>query len=262
MAKLKAGQVAVVTGAATGIGFALADALLRKGLHVAVTDRDAQALDRAAARLRSGGGEVLPIQVDVTDAESLIALRASVEKTYGGVDVLCNNAGLYNVLQPIWCVDVAGWRKLFEVNFWGVVNGIQAFMPGFIERGRGHVLNTASMGGLTIVPGSGAYGASKHAVVAMSETLRADLDAAGHSAIGVTVLCPGLVRTAMGEQAISQYGEARDGTNLARILEPAQVAEAALAGIERDQLFVAPSPGSRDRFVQRVERVLAAWDAA
>lgn len=94
----------------------------------------------------------------------------------------------------------------------------------------------------------------------MSETLRGDLDAAGHTAIGVTVLCPGLVRTAIGEQALSQYGNTRAGTNLARVLEPAQVAAAALTGIERDQLFVTPSPGSRDRFAQRVERVFAAWD--
>ena len=259
--KLQAGQVAVITGGAAGIGQALARALRACGLKVVLGDRafSAQALD----------DDILQVPCDVSRPDDLVRLRDAALDTFGRVDLLFNNAGIYPGMQPVWTMDLDAWRHLYDINFWGVVHGIHAFVPHFIEQGSGYVINTASMSGLSTVPGSADYGSAKHAVIAVSETLRADLALAGHDGIGVTVLCPSVVMTDMGRRALGIFqdsGEADarksigSGPDLSATITPEQLAESALAGIEAGHRYVLPTPRSRDRFLGRIQPILDAFD--
>lgn len=269
MTVLKAGQVAVVTGGATGIGLALVEALVRRGLRVVIADIDRLALDATVDRLAREGQTVIGVPTDVSDRDAVRSLRKRSVDAFGSVDVLCNNAGIYQHIEPAWKLDVQRWRRLLDINFWGAVYCVQEFVPLLLEQGSGHVLTTASMSGLSTVPGSADYVTSKHALVSMSETLRADLDLTGAGAIGVTILCPSLVRTAMGARALGLFSTAADvegrrqigsGPKLSNVLEPAELAEAAVRGIERNRLYVTPTPGSRERFVKRIQPILDSWD--
>ncbi|WP_171015951.1 SDR family NAD(P)-dependent oxidoreductase [Ramlibacter sp. 2FC] len=250
--------MALVTGGAEGIGLALAEAFARRGLRIVIADIDAAALRQAEQRLASLDTEVLGVQTDVSDREAVRSLREQALARFGTVDVLCNNAGLYHGTGPAWQLDLAAWRRLFEVNYWGVAYGIQAFVPLFVERGSGHVVNTASMSGLSTVPGMSDYSPAKHAVIALSETLRADLDANGAPDVGVTVLCPAVVNTPMGRRAVGL--PAGGGTLPPNMIEPHALAKAALAGIEAGQLYVTPSSGSKERFLRRIQPILGAFD--
>jgi NAD(P)-dependent dehydrogenase (short-subunit alcohol dehydrogenase family) len=185
------GRVAVVTGAAGGIGLALAHHFAAEGMRVLMTDVDAARLEAAAATVE---GEVEAVAADVARYDAVEVLAARAAERFGGVDVLCNNAG---VTRPgrAWELGVEEWQWLFSVNVFGVVNGIKAFVPAMIQRGKpAHVVNTASIGGLLPYAGIAAYTASKYAVVGLSESLRLDLDAAG-APIAVSVLCPGPIKT-------------------------------------------------------------------
>jgi NAD(P)-dependent dehydrogenase (short-subunit alcohol dehydrogenase family) len=181
------GRVAVVTGAAGGIGLELARRLAAEGMRVVMSDVDARRLEEAAAGVR-GDVEAVPANVALQDDVAALAERA------GPVDVLCNNAGVTRP-GPAWELSREEWEWIFGVNVFGVVNGLNAFVPDMIERGEpGHVVNTASIGGLLPYAGIAAYTASKYAVVGLSEALRLDLREAG-APIGVSVLCPGPIAT-------------------------------------------------------------------
>jgi NAD(P)-dependent dehydrogenase (short-subunit alcohol dehydrogenase family) len=269
MTKLGPGQVAVITGGATGIGYALATGLADKGLSVVLADNDVVGLSKAGESLRAKGATVLCVPTDVADRATIQSLREQVIAAFGRVDIICNNAGIYSGMQPVWHIDLAAWRRLFEINYWGVVFGIQEFIPILIEQGSGHVVNTASMSGLSTVPGSADYGSAKHALIAISETLRADLDLAGHNNIGVTLLCPSVVMTDMGRRALGIFNASDtldgrktvgSGPDLAAIIEPEVLAAAAIAGIEAGHMYVTPTPASRDRFLKRIQPILNAFD--
>jgi NAD(P)-dependent dehydrogenase (short-subunit alcohol dehydrogenase family) len=256
MTTLEAGRVAVVTGAGSGIGRALSRELARRGLRLALVDVDEAALRAARDELAPLGAEVLTFDADVSVRGQVAAVRRQVEATFGHADLLFNNAGIFTAAEPVWRKDLVRWRRLLDINYWGAVYGIQEFVPGFIERGEGHVVNTASMSGLSIVPGLGDYAPAKHALVAMSEILRADLDAAGHSRIGVTLLCPAIVDTPMGRRAASITADApRPGDMLAAD----DVAAAAMEGIEAGRLYVTPTPGSKKRVIDRLQPILGAF---
>ena len=188
--RLEAGQVAVVTGAASGIGRGLAEGFLRRGLAVAAADVEAEALDQAVSEM-AAGGRVIGQVTDVRDPDALLRLAARTLDDLGRVDVVCNNAGIVTPRLPVWEQSSEDWRWTLEVNLLGVVNGIRAFVPHLIRQGSGHVVNTASIAGLAPIPGggNGAYTASKHAVVGLSETLVEELATVGVE-VGVTVLCP------------------------------------------------------------------------
>ena len=272
MTTLDRGMVAVVTGAAKGIGKCLAQAFANRGLHVVLADSDEIALRSTERELAALGARVLGASTDVSKLESVAALREATLKAFGRVDILCNNAGIYFDPTPIWTADISQWKRLIETNYWSVVFGIHEFVPHFVSQGFGHVVNTASMSGLTTVPGIANYGSAKHAVIAISETLRTDLDHAGHEAVGVTVLCPALVRTQMGERALGSHRannpsvgsvasiQRGSGPNLAAIIEPETVANLAIEGIEKNRLYVFPTPGSRERFDRRTALIAAALD--
>lgn len=187
------GKIAVVTGAASGIGRALANRFAAEGMRVACADIEEPPLDETVNAIRSEGGEAVAVVCDVSSWPSVAALRDACEETYGTAHVVCNNAGVAS-LGPVSETSLRSWEWCLGVNLWGVIHGCRAFVPAMIKRGSGHVVNTASVVGLLSSAGIGAYTVSKHAVVALSETLYAEMASAG-TGVGVTCLCPGFVST-------------------------------------------------------------------
>ncbi len=189
------GKVAVVTGAASGIGLGLATRFGREGMKVVLADVEREPLDRAAAALGEelGADQVLAVPTDVRHEEAIDALAAATFDRFGTAHVVCNNAGV-GVGGLAWTVPADRWRWIVDVNLLAVAHGIRAFVPRMIEQGEGHVVNTASAAGILTGPAMSPYYATKHGVVAMSESLWFDLQIVG-SPVGVSVLCPEFVRT-------------------------------------------------------------------
>ena len=190
------GRVAVITGAASGIGFALAERAANEGMTVVLCDVEQGALDAATASLKDRGFTVHGHQLDVRDEAAVEATAKHVYDRLGGVHLLCNNAGVYIRGKATWEHSLADWKWLLDVNLWGVINGLRAFVPRMLESGdEGHVVNTASMAGLiTGGIGTSVYDASKHAVLSLSESLYRDL-AVRTTKVSASVLCPGAVTT-------------------------------------------------------------------
>ena len=189
------GKVAVVTGAASGIGLALARRFAAERMRVVLADVERAALDEATAALADAFGPdtVLGVPTDVRDDDAVDALAAAAFDRFGTAHVLCNNAGV-GVGGLTWTVPADRWRWAVDVNLLGVARGIRAFVPRMIEQGEGHVVNTASAAGILTGPAMAPYFATKHGVVALSESLHFDLELTGAS-VGVSVLCPEWVRT-------------------------------------------------------------------
>ena len=257
-------RVAVVTGGGSGIGRALVDVFAREGMRVVVADIDEGSAVDAADAVRKGGGIALAVRTDVTDLAQVQALADRAFSELGAVDVLCNNAGvaLWGSLETATHRD---WQWVLGVNLWGVIHGIEAFVPRMIAGGRrGHVVNTASMAGLVATRGLGVYNTSKYAVVGLSETLVKDLAPHG---IGVSVLCPLGVATRIRSSDRNRPSQLRnDGTEAAApvtldgsTLAPEAVAEMVLSAVLENRLYVITHPESlepiRRRF-QRIERTL------
>jgi NAD(P)-dependent dehydrogenase (short-subunit alcohol dehydrogenase family) len=186
-------KTAVVTGAGSGIGRAMASRFAAAGMKLAVVDVESDPLESTARALREAGAEVLARVVDVSDGDAMDALAIEVLDTFGAVHVVCNNAGVGSG-GCMWELDQAEWEFALGPNLWGVIHGIRVFAPHLVAQDEGHIVNTASMAGLINVAGLGAYNVSKGAVVSLSETLYSDLEAAG-SNVGASVLCPGFVNT-------------------------------------------------------------------
>jgi NAD(P)-dependent dehydrogenase (short-subunit alcohol dehydrogenase family) len=189
------GRVAVVTGAASGIGLGMARAFAGEGMRVVLADVDTASLESVRAQLTTDGADAIAVPTDVSDPAAVDALRDAALSAFGGAHVVCNNAGVA-VGGPIWQVPLEAWNWVFGVNFWGVIHGMRSFVPLLLEQGEGHVVNTASAAGLTASPFLGPYSATKHAVVAVSETLAIELVG---TPVGVSVLCPLWVRTRIHE---------------------------------------------------------------
>lgn len=191
-------RVAVVTGAASGIGFALADRFAAVGMKVVLGDVEEPALRAAERHLRAKGAPVLAVLTDVSKAEQVETLAERAFSEFGGVHVVCNNAGVSTGGQ-IWDHALEDWHWVFGVNLWGVVHGIRSFVPRMLEQNtEGHLVNTASMAGLITSPYIGIYQATKHAVVALTEGLRMELEAS-NSQVSCSVLCPGFVQTGIAD---------------------------------------------------------------
>lgn len=190
------GAVAVVTGGASGIGRGIATELACRGANVAIADVNEERLEETAEKLRSFGVKALAARCDVTSDADVEGFRDTVERELGSVDLLCNNAGVA-VMGPPERVLMDDWEWILQINVLGVVRGIRAFVPGMLERGRGHVVNTSSIAGMWAYTWSMApYITSKFAVFGLTETLARRLLPLG---IGVSVLCPGAVRTNLGD---------------------------------------------------------------
>lgn len=192
------GRTAVVTGAGSGIGRALAERCAAAGMNVVLADVEAHALRDAARQAETHGGGVLPVVTDVTRPDDLRELADRSLEAFERVHLLCNNAGVFAAGGPVWETPLADYEWQLAVNFMGIVHGIRTFVPILLEQGdEAHVVNTASMAALTACPLSSAYYASKHAALSLSETLYLELSQKG-APIGVSVLCPELVDTRIG----------------------------------------------------------------
>ena len=269
------GRVAVVTGAASGIGRAMAETFAREGSAVVIADRDAEHAEAVAAGIRDGGGDALAVTVDVSDVDAVDRLAATTIERYGRVDVLCNNAGVstFNLIRD---QTLEEWKWVFDVNFWGVVHGLRAFLPIMREQGTpGHVVNTASIGGLlTGAAVIGPYSATKAAVVSVSETLAQEL-AIDEIPIGVSVLCPSSVDTRMLESdrpdprrsgsssapswRETWHGMIKDGLTGPTGLPPAQVAERVLQAIRGGEFWIITHDDLLPTVRDRVKGMLAAF---
>ncbi|HML01043.1 MAG TPA: SDR family NAD(P)-dependent oxidoreductase [Acidimicrobiales bacterium] len=254
------GKVAVITGAASGIGLAVARQAAAEGMAVVLADVEERALaaatDDLAGRIDAGAGagaEVEGVVTDVSDAASMAALRDRTLERFGAVHLVHLNAGV-NAGGPMWEVPEADWRWILGVNLWGVIHGIRTFVPPLIEQGEGHVVLTASLAGLASPPFMGPYNATKHAVVTISETLLKDLAIAG-APVGVSVLCPGFVNTKIAESdrnrppwAPMQASEARTQMEqlgrqwVATGMDPAEVAAAVFQAVRDGNFYVLTHP--------------------
>lgn len=270
-----AGKTAFVTGAASGIGLALARAFAAEGMNVMLADIESGALQSALATF-AGQPQIRALACDVSDFESVSAAADATREAFGPVHVLCNNAGVGGG-SGIERISVETWRWTIDVNLMGVLHGVAAFLPAMRAHGQGgHIVNTASMAGLQANIGFSAYVASKYAVVGMSEGLAKELDGSG---IGVSVVCPGFVRTRIAESARNRperYGPAvapPPGGAAARLaahladsaragLDPAILAAQTLDAIRRDDLYVFPHPAMRDEVDSRFAAIDAAFRRA
>ena len=256
-----AGRVAVVTGGASGIGRALARRLLAEGVRVVVADVEAAALDEAVSEL-SPRGEVQGVVCDVSDPADVERLARTTIDEHGAVDILCNNAGVSGAGGYVSRIPLEQWQWVLGVNLWGVLHGVRAFLPHFIERRQGHIVNTASIMGLIPSPMTAPYSVSKYGVVALSEALHLEL--ARYPAIGVTVLCPSWVATNISEAernrparwqgdgsdvpAPDVTGRVRDAL-AERGADPAEIAEGAVTAIRENRFYVLNHDGN-DRLIR------------
>jgi NAD(P)-dependent dehydrogenase (short-subunit alcohol dehydrogenase family) len=187
-------RVAVVTGAASGLGLAMSKRFAEAGMKMVLADIEADRLDAAVAELRAAGHDATGVVTDVADADAVNHLAAAAFDTHGAVHVLCNNAGVVKRAR-VWELTLDDWNWVLNVDFWSVVHGLRAFVPRMLEQGAGgHIVNTSSMAGLLPMPNLGAYAAAKSAVLALSLSLQTELDQLG-SSLGVSVLCPGFIAT-------------------------------------------------------------------
>jgi NAD(P)-dependent dehydrogenase (short-subunit alcohol dehydrogenase family) len=222
--ELTAGKVAVVTGAASGIGLALAERFARAGLDMVLADVEETALRAAAQKVAGLGARTLAVPTDVSDEAAVRALAAASVDRFGAVHVVCNNAGVASHADP-WFGPVSAWRWVLGVNLWGVIHGVRAFLPLLAAQGEGHIVNTASAAGL-IPATSPPYDAAKHAVVAISEDLYKAIRVAGLP-VGVSVLCPGWVRTGIAD------AERNWPAGLGEVPPPAATAEVTVPHLQR-----------------------------
>ncbi|TDN61965.1 SDR family NAD(P)-dependent oxidoreductase [Paraburkholderia sp. BL10I2N1] len=265
------GRVAVVTGAASGIGRALAERFAVEGMKIVLADVEANPLKQAESEMRAAGHEVFAVRTDVSKARSVATLARKTLERYGAVHILCNNAGVVPPQRyaPVWEFTLEDWKWALDVNLWGVVHGIQSFLPLMLERGEeGHIVNTASVSGLISGSEAGVYGVTKHGVVRLTEAIYASLRERGEK-IGVSVLCPGVVSTGIynsernrpgsrrseGDKAPTAYHEI--AKNLYRTaMTPQQVAEQVVGAIRDRQLYVITTRAFDGAIRERMESIL------
>ena len=192
------GKTAVVTGGASGMGRAFADRLARAGMQLVLADIETAALDTAVNELRATGATVIGVRTDVSNEQQMRDLATRALEEFGAVNVVCLNAGVGGGNGPMDTLATADWQWVLGVNLWGIIHGISAFLPHLKVHGDGHVVVTASIAGLTSFPNMGPYNTTKHAAVAIAETLFSELRDA-KSTVGVSCLCPGLVHTRINE---------------------------------------------------------------
>ena len=236
------GRVAVVTGAASGIGFAIAREFAREGVKVLMTDVNTDALAAATAEVRRHGGVAEGLETDVRDPQAMERAAARAVDRFGALHIAVNNAGIVNG-GPMWDLSLEDWHQVIDVNLWGVIHGVRAFVPRIIEAGTGHVVNVASMAAMVAHAGIGPYTVAKHGVVGLSEVLKEEFAAAGLP-IGVSVVFPGMFKTAM-----TPFGG-----------DPRIVAINLLDAIRRSRFYVFTDDYRRDEVEARLAELHTALD--
>lgn len=272
------GQVAVITGGGSGIGEGIATVLARAGAHIVIADLVPERVKAATQRLQDAtGAQVLGVVTDVSDLESVEALADAVYARFGAVNLLFNNAGTTSI-GTSWETPIEDYRRVLEVNLFGCVHGIQAFLPKMLAAGQpGHIINTSSMAGVTPIPLKAPYVASKFGIIGISKSLLLELKAR-KAAIGVTVVCPGPIATTMTGDTLAYY-ETRNISEAARAklielrdlcstqgITPVEAGEIIVEAIRANHFWALPSgaqfeAGVRDYFDQLMREGFGARDA-
>jgi NAD(P)-dependent dehydrogenase (short-subunit alcohol dehydrogenase family) len=266
------GKVAVVTGAASGIGRAMAERFAAEGMKVVLADVEEEALAEAVGVLKANGAKVVAVRTDVSQTADVEALAKKTVDAFGAVHVLCNNAGVGPPGGPLWERSVADWQWVLGVNLWGVIHGIRVFVP--IMRAQdteGHIVNTASAAGLVSPPWMGIYNVTKHAIVTLSETLHHELALTG-TKIKVSVLCPAWVNTRLADadrnRPATLANEPAGGAAPPDALKEAirqllktgltteQIANDVLTAIRDEKLYIVAPPEVKDAVRTRMEDIL------
>jgi NAD(P)-dependent dehydrogenase (short-subunit alcohol dehydrogenase family) len=264
-------RVAVVTGAASGIGLALAERFVAEGMKVVMADIEAEALATAADALKRRTPAVLATQVDVSRPDDLERLARETYAAFGAAHVLCNNAGVA-VIGAVHEHTLADWQWVINVNLWGVIHGVRAFVPRMLAGGdEGHIVNTASMAGLTTAQFMSVYDVTKHGVVALSESMFKEFQVTG-APIGVSVVCPGLINTAIMRSSRNRPDElAEEGKagpmaqafgqslsdRLAGGYPPSEVAEQVVQGLREGRFYIVPAqPDVKSNIAIRAQDLL------
>jgi NAD(P)-dependent dehydrogenase (short-subunit alcohol dehydrogenase family) len=267
------GKVAVVTGAASGIGRGMAESFVDAGMKVVLSDIEQGALELTTRALRASGADVHAVVTDVSKPEQVEALAAQTLNKYGAVHVLCNNAGIGVSASPSWAGTLDDWSWILSVNLMSVIYGHRAFIPIMIEQGtEAHVVNTASLAGL--VPGFGTlYAATKFAVVGLSESVYAELQQGGFKP-KISVLCPGFVNTNilasernrpvdLDEKSASSTGPMAElgrqwfAEQLKQGLSPRKVGDQVLAAIHDERFYILTHPAWNPMIEHRMKSILA-----
>jgi NAD(P)-dependent dehydrogenase (short-subunit alcohol dehydrogenase family) len=264
------GRVAVVTGAASGIGRALAERCAREGMKVVLADVEPGPLAEVEAGLRAGGGTALAVRTEVSQAEEVEALARKTLDAFGAAHLLFNNAGVATS-GTIWESSLADWEWVTGVNLWGVIHGVRAFVPIMLAQdAECHIVNTASLSGLISFPRTGVYAVSKHGVVTLSEVLYHELAERG-GRVKVSVLCPGLVRTRIVDSVrnrpdrlpaaapmgpVEAAGWASLRQQMPAATPPEQVADAVFRAIREERFYILPHPEGKGLVRTRMEDIL------
>lgn len=267
-----ANKVAVITGGASGIGWALARQCAEEGMKLVLADIEAAPLEKAASELSAEGSEVLPVLTDVSKAEAVTNLAEQTLARFGAVHLLFNNAGV-GAGGKIWETTLHDWEWTLGVNLWGVIHGIRTFTPIMLQQDdECHIVNTASVAGLIASSGLGAYKVSKHAVVSLSETLHYELKEQG-AKIRVSVLCPEFVNTRIWESERNRpkalrnprrslTDEERSDLNALRDvvnngISAEEVARQVFDAIRDEKLYILTHPHTKEWVQKRMEKILA-----
>jgi NAD(P)-dependent dehydrogenase (short-subunit alcohol dehydrogenase family) len=257
------GRVAVVTGGASGIGFATAKALAAEGCRLVLADIQQEALDAATAEISALGADVIGVRTDVTKREALEHLADVCWERFGGAHILFNNAGIA-VAGPVAETSHDDWRWCIDVDLWGPIHGVEVFVPRMIAQAEGgHVLSTASFAGLVPNVGLGAYCVAKYGVVALMEVLHKELRPHG---IGASVLCPMRVPTqidasgrnrqdAYGGPGAQDYPQMDEGDLAGSVVAVEEVAALVVSGIREGRLYLLTHPESLEFVRRRFERI-------
>ncbi len=275
------GRVAVITGAASGLGRAMAERFAREGMKLVLADVNAADLARAEAELRAAGAAVIGVRTDVSKAEDVEALAARTLEAFGAAHLVVNNAGV-SPLGAVWEASAADWQWALGVNLWGVIHGVRVFTPLLLAQaaeahGEGHIVNTASVAGLISPPGMGVYNVTKHAVVALTETLHHDL-ARRDTRVKCSLLCPAYVPTGIADSArnrpaeLSEPARARsaeesaleDGLRKAvrsGKISAAEVAQAVFDAVREERFYILTHPKILGAVRARMEDILGGGDS-
>ena len=265
------GKTAVVTGAASGIGFALAERFGREGMRVVLADIEEAALDAAVERIAATGAEAIGVVTDVSKAADVAALAERARNEFGGIHVACNNAGVF-AGGLLWEESLADYQWLMDVNIWGVIHGIRTFIPIMLEQDTEcHLVNTASMAALCAMPFAGIYHMTKHAVLSLSESLFHELESTSDK-VKVSVLCPELIKTGIGScerNRPAEYSKPGDivesdarqlvldaiNDSMESGIDPSVMADRVVAAIRSGAFYILSEDGWRDTAYQRMDDI-------
>lgn len=265
-------KVAVVTGGASGIGRGMAERFGAEGMKVVLADVEEGALRQAEAEFREKGIDVLGVQTDVSKPEEIEKLAQQTLNAFGGVHIVCNNAGVAGTWGATWENTLADWNWVMGVNLWGVIHGVRTFLPIMLQQGEeGHIVNTASLAGL--MPGAGIYGVTKQAVVALTESLYNELHLSG-AKIRVSVLCPAWVNTKIADATRNRPSDKANAAEpdpdprreqinemvrglLKNGKSPAEIADQVMEAIRDEKLYIITHPEMDGIIKSRFDAILA-----